>query len=120
MTLIYTENDIPEGLPQWKLNEIERLRGKFVTSTYPSNGVLYWTSNDRPVPADIFRDALCTPSPRQVVADREAIQQALAAYREARKSISPEQAAEEAYERRAAFGPGVEVVDIITGERHVS
>lgn len=120
MTLIYEEKPIPEGLPQWKLDDIARLRGKFVTNTYPQDGVLYWATNDRPVPPDVFRDALCEPTAKQVAAHDAAIQAALAAYREARRNISPEQAAEEAFERRAAFGAGVEIVDIITGERHVT
>ncbi len=117
---LYRELPIPAGLPQWKLLDIERYRAKFVTDTYPKDGVLYWASNDRPVPPDIFRDALCEVGVAQIEADRQHTQAALAAYREARRNISPEQAAEEAFERRAAFGPGVEVVDIITGERHIS
>lgn len=120
MALIYEEKPIPEGLPKWKLDDIARLRGKFVTDTYPKAGVLYWASNDRPVPTDVFRDALCEPTAKQVAAYDADTQAALAAYREARRNISPEQAAEEAYERRAAFGAGVELVDVITGERYVS
>lgn len=38
-------------------------------------------------------------------------------YVAARAGRTPEQLAEEAFERRAAFGPGVEVVNVITGER---
>ena len=37
-------------------------------------------------------------------------------YRKARANISDEQRREEAVERRAAFGPGHNVVDVITGE----
>lgn len=117
---LYTELPIPEGLPRWKLQDIERYRAKFVTDTYPRGGVLYWASNDRPVPPDIFRDALCTPSAKQAAAHDASQRAAIAAYIEARRTISPEQAAEEAFERRAAFGPGVEVVDLFTGQRYVS
>lgn len=42
------------------------------------------------------------------------IQKVLAEYREARKNHTP--SAEEMFEMRAAFGPGAEVVDIITGQ----
>lgn len=44
----------------------------------------------------------------------------LADYKEGRKNMTAEQKREEAYERRAAFGPGVELVDVLTGERSVS
>lgn len=33
------------------------------------------------------------------------------------KLLAAEAAAEQAFEMRAAFGPGVEVVDVLTGER---
>ncbi len=38
-------------------------------------------------------------------------------YKVARSLRTPEQIAEENFERRAAFGPGVEVVNVLTGER---
>jgi hypothetical protein len=44
----------------------------------------------------------------------------IAKYIEARKNISDEQKAEEAYERRAAFGPGETVVNVLTGERYTT
>jgi hypothetical protein len=57
------------------------------------------------------------PYTAEMSAAREVQQAAaIAEYIEGRKNISDEQRAEEAFERRAAFGPDVEVVDIITGE----
>lgn len=44
----------------------------------------------------------------------------IADYKRGRAAMSPEQKAEEAYERRAAFGPGVKTVNILTGERNIS
>jgi hypothetical protein len=41
-------------------------------------------------------------------------------YKRRRAAITPEQAAEEAFERRAAFGPGETVVDLITGQTYTS
>jgi len=46
--------------------------------------------------------------------------ESIAAYIESRKHISDEQRAEEAFERRAAFGPGEDVVNIFTGERYTT
>lgn len=42
---------------------------------------------------------------------------AIEAYRAARAKMTDEDRAEEDYERRAAFGSGVEVVNVLTGER---
>tara|TARA_R110002110_G_scaffold144092_1_gene333051 strand:- start:337 stop:504 length:168 start_codon:yes stop_codon:yes gene_type:complete len=44
--------------------------------------------------------------------DREII----AAYRAAQAARSPEQLAEERFEQLAAFGPGVKLINVITGE----
>jgi hypothetical protein len=41
----------------------------------------------------------------------------LAEYRKAQAKRTPEQLAEEAFELRAAFGEGVEVVNVVTGKR---
>ena len=38
-------------------------------------------------------------------------------YRETQARRTPERSAEDAYEMRAAFGPGVEVINVITGQR---
>ena len=45
--------------------------------------------------------------------DREFIE----AYRRAQSLRTPEQLAEQQFEMRAAFGPDVDVVNVITGER---
>lgn len=45
--------------------------------------------------------------------DREVIE----AYRRAQALRTPEQIAEQQFEMRAAFGPDVDVINVITGER---
>ena len=47
-------------------------------------------------------------------------QRTLAEYAEAQRNRTPEQIAEERYEARAAMGPGVEMVNIFTGEKYVT
>ena len=44
----------------------------------------------------------------------------LAEYRTAQKNRSAEQIREERFEARAAMGPGVEMVNIITGEKYTT
>lgn len=46
--------------------------------------------------------------------DKKDVQAILAEYCEARKNHKP--SAEEMFEMQAAFGPGAEVVDVITGQ----
>ena len=45
------------------------------------------------------------------------VEQSLKEYCEAQRNRTPEQIAEERFEARAAMGEGVEMVNIITGER---
>ena len=47
-------------------------------------------------------------------------ERSLAEYRTAQAQRTPEQIAEERWEARAAMGPGVEMVNIITGERFIT
>ena len=47
-------------------------------------------------------------------------EKSIAEYIEAQKNRSAEQIAEERFEARAAMGPGVEMVNIITGERYTT
>ena len=47
-------------------------------------------------------------------------ERSLAEYRTAQSQRTPEQIAEERFSARAAMGPGVEMVNIITGERFIT
>ena len=50
----------------------------------------------------------------------EWVEQSLREYRAAQLQRTPEQIAEERFEARAAMGPGVDMVNIITGERYTT
>ena len=83
-------------------------------------GIMRWTSNNRVPPAECVEQAVREGHPVNVAAcatvrDAET-SSFLAEYRlsERYRPISTE----EAYEMRAAFGPGIEVVNVITGRRH--
>jgi hypothetical protein len=82
--------------------------------------VLRWQSNDRPVPMDIMEASEWShiDSHRRTHNAEQAA--SIVEYIESRKHISDEQRAEEAFERRAAFGPGEDVVNIFTGERYTT
>ncbi|UTC29713.1 hypothetical protein BAJUN_00830 [Bajunvirus bajun] len=117
---MFTPLPIPADLAIWKQREVERLRERFETSTYTANGVLFWQSNDAPVPVDCFRDAFCTAPEAQADACKAHTSAAIARYVEARKTVSADQLAEERFAARAAHGPGVVLVDLFSGERIVT
>jgi hypothetical protein len=110
-------NEIPEQPYKFLMDRILSLRESLRTETFEGpDGELRWKSNPTSVIAlDVFRDAYVTPPVSQQAAYDKHLGWFLAAYREARKNYVP--SAEERYEMRAAFGPGEEVVDVITGQR---
>ncbi len=111
-----TDNLDPRDHPQWKLAEINRLRAKLKNpaEVYNRAGVLYWKSNDHPVPASVFKDAFLVASPAQVKAEGLATEAFLNDYRKVMADHEP--SGEELYEMRAAFGAGETVVNVITGK----
>lgn len=90
-----------------------------ISEAYRDGLVLRWHSNDRVPPADVIAAWQVDDATRAACdAARDAELAAfLADYRQARDARTPEQRAEERAEARAAHGPGVELVDVLTGER---
>lgn len=102
-------------IPDWRERERRELAETIRKDSYEQNGALRWKSNDAVIGLDTFRDAGLTPPPAQADEYRKYVDASIAQYREARKNYRP--SAEEAFEMRAAFGPGETVVDIITGQK---
>lgn len=117
------ERERQERLAGWIDNEIHE----------GPMGELRWDTNNQPVPMDTFQDAGRVPPARQAEAVEKASADAIARYRQAaerceenRNGVHGREAQdrqremdeETAAERRAAFGPGETVVNILTGERH--
>lgn len=82
-------------------------------------GVYRWKSSGNVVPGDILEKAGFSPAALEAneVARDKQIGEFLTSYVEAQKNRSPEQIAEERFEARAAMGPGVDMVNIVTGEK---
>jgi len=79
--------------------------------------VYKWKSNDRVPPEDCLVDSLSREELARHAWVRDMqIQRDVEEYRESRKNHKP--SAEELFEMRAAFGPGAEVVDVITGQTY--
>ena len=93
--------------------------------THVVDGVIRWNTNDHVPPMDILDlfaefkpvkfnlDASCKALDEDTARD-------IAAYKEQRANMTHDQFIEEAYESRAAFGKGVKVKNIITGEEYVT
>lgn len=97
-----------------RAEEAKRLQAQLKTETYEKDGALFWSSVDRPVPMDVFKDARVEAPAGQKAAVEAHTSAFLAEYR---KNMADHQhSAEELCEMRAAFGPGATVVNVITGK----
>ena len=91
-------------------------------NTFIKDGAVRWSSNGRCLPADCVRDLvdanLITVATAERTTDMREIEliEFFQEYRQAQRNRSAEQIAEERFEARAAMGPGVRMVNIITGE----
>jgi len=99
----------------YREEQAARLRADIASDekAYTVDGVRFWKSNDAVIPTFVYKDAGVTPSAAQVAAyeaDRDAF---LDEYRKNPPPVTDEQRAE----MRAAFGPGTEVVNVITGRK---
>jgi hypothetical protein len=95
----------------------EMLRQWITEDTYELDGALRWKSNDHVVPPSTFEDAgLEVPADQRDARDRDA-EESIERYR-ANQPAEPSD--EERAEARAAHGPGVELVDAITGRRYTT
>ncbi len=88
------------------------------------DGVIRWNSNDSVPPVEHVEAARQQGFPVNVAkcdAARDAdVTAFLAVYRANRAKRTPDQIAEERAEARAAHGPGVTLVNVVTGERIIT
>lgn len=133
---------IPAGLPQWRILEIGKYRLSLMNAAEVrlENNVRYWRSNDSVIAPFVYKDA-CVQCPKeqqdayavrmdQFAKDYAKKQQQADLMREEIKrkyknntplnyaeEMLAENDSEEAFEMRAAFGEGAEVVNIFTGKK---
>ena len=95
-------------------------------NTMIKDGAVRWSSNGRCLPADCVRDLvdanLITEATAERTTDMREIEliEFFAEYRAAQKNRSAEQIREERMMARGAMGAGVQMVDVITGERYTT
>ena len=102
--------------------DADKLAENFANA-YVADGVVRWKSNDRVPFEDMVTDFVEAGFvEKSAIALSEIARQAdtsafLAEYATAQANRTPEQIAEEQFEMQAAFGPGVEVVNVFTGQK---
>jgi len=80
-----------------------------------------WVSNDAFCPVHSCADyGIPCDVDAQSAAVSEQAGESIDAYMRSREEMTDEQRQEEAFEQRAAFGPGVELVNVVTGERFLT
>ena len=95
-------------------------------NTMIKDGAVRWSSNGRCLPADCVRDLvdanLITVETAERTTDMREIEtlEFIQEYRAAQANRTPEQIAEERMMARGAMGGGVDMVNIITGERYTT
>jgi hypothetical protein len=95
-------------------------------NTFIQDGAVRWSSNGRCLPADCVRDLvdanLITVATAERTTDMREIEliEFFQEYRTAQANRSAEQIAEERAMARGAMGPGVPMVNFITGERYTT
>ena len=83
-----------------------------------SKGAYRWRSNDNPLFDDTLENVGITVPPSQKSVRNKHTTAALNAYIKAQSSRSAETIREQRAEARAAFGGGVTVVNMLTGEKY--
>lgn len=101
----------------WETKDAERMRESLKSDAYLFAGIMRWKSNDRIPPVEILEYAEYLGynidlAKCKRIQDKE-IQAFLEQYREACNGPSEE----ERMEARAVHGPGVTLVNIVTGKR---
>lgn len=106
---------IPADLHFWRQRETLHLREQLVSPehVYAKCGILHWCSNNAVVPPYVYRDAFVQCPTGQQVAYLNEQDRFLDEYRK----ISHEPTAEQRAEARAAHGPGVTLVNVLTGQQ---
>ncbi|MCP1674561.1 hypothetical protein J2T57_001663 [Natronocella acetinitrilica] len=103
---------------RFEREESERLAASLADGACIEDGVMRWESNNNVVPEDVARFAAYLGHPIDLDASRAARDADLKVLLEAYRRAAPHDSAEARFERRAAFGPGVEVVDVLSGRRY--
>ena len=82
---------------------------------YQGGAIYVWKKSGNVVPPWFFTEKGIDMPEQQEAAHEESTARAIANYRKAMKNHKP--GPEELFEMRAAFGPGAEVVNVITGQK---
>jgi hypothetical protein len=109
-----------QGSGIW-FQEADRIAQELSTECTFKDGVARWNSNGRCIPEDIAQFAAYLDHKIDLEKHEAAMRHDnrifIQGYREVQAKRSPEEIAEQRAEARAAMGPGVEMVNMFTGEK---
>jgi hypothetical protein len=109
---------LPKDLSALARTDVEKLRNRMMdpAKTTWKDGALHWQFEDGTLralsPEMQFRDAYITPPARQQAVYDAELKATLRHMRTQRRALPPDAR----FEMRAAFGPGVKVQNVLTGE----
>ena len=101
---------------KWEIEESNRLAVSIAVDTHRKGEAVFWNSNGAPVPADCFERAGVPMPDGQAAALDRYYARVTNEYRAQRAAMTPEQLAEERMEIAAELGPGVKLVNVVSGE----
>ncbi len=109
-------NKYGRPLHSFDVNEAERLRAELSDSALARevDGVYYWIPSGNIVPPSVFEEAYVECPESHRAAYEAFLTNFAREYRRRQPSVPSD---EERFEARAAFGAGVEVVDVLSGRR---
>ena len=119
---------IPDDLPDGRRREVKRTRERLQDRTHwrTADGrtdfsdetmVVRWTESGKAVPPHVFEDAFMNVPSGQEDEFRREQDEALDAHRTAQEERTPEEIEAQRRRARSTHGPGVELVNVVTGER---
>ena len=109
---------------EWQKKELDRIADQLRHTITESGGILRWSESGNIPPKEylLYADYLRLPfQMKRTLEAREVEEQfAIEQYKENRKNMTAEDLEEERLEARAAHGPGVTLVNVLTGEKYTT
>lgn len=107
--------------PEWLKRELRRVEEQLRDTITESGGILRWPETRNIPPRDylLYADYLRLPFNLKRTLEAQKVEEEIAMeeYRESRRNMTAEDIEEARLEARAAHGPGVVLVNVITGEK---
>jgi len=105
------------GVP-FAVDERARLCKQLAYETFERDGALRWKINQAVIMPETFKEAGLLPPERQAAEREKYVEEGVRAYR--KQYQNHKHSAQEMAEMDAAFGPGKEIVNVLTGATYTT